>query len=61
LVVPERSGLPALIEVVFWNGFGLCGIELRALVEVVGEESLGELVVFPTVGGVGKGRGGPGA
>ena len=48
------SGPPAMIEVVFWNGFGLGGIELGALVEVVGDESLGDLVVFPTVGPHGK-------
>ena len=27
-VVPERSGLPVLIEVVFWNRFGLGGIKV---------------------------------
>ena len=40
----ERSGTPALIEVVLREGLGLGGIELRALVEVVGGESLGDLV-----------------
>ena len=47
---PGRSGVPALIGAVFRNGLGVGGIELGALVEVVGEESLGDLVLFPTVG-----------
>ncbi len=49
-VVAERSGLPALIEVVFWNRLGLGGIELGALVEVVGEGFPGDLVCLPTAG-----------
>ena len=49
-VVPEGSGVLALIEVVFRNGLGIGGIEVGGLVEVVGEESLGDLVVFPTAG-----------
>jgi len=53
-VVPEGSGVPALIEVVFRHGFRLGGIEVGGLVEVVGEESLGDLVVFPTAGPHGK-------
>jgi len=40
---PRRSGLPALIEVVFRNGLGLGGIERGVLVEVVGEGFLGDL------------------
>ena len=52
-VMPERSGLPALIEVVFWNRLGLGGIELGALVEVVGEGFLGDLVCLPTAGPLG--------
>jgi len=47
---PEGSSLPALIEVVFRKGLGVGGIEPGGLVEVVEEESLGGLVVFPTVG-----------
>ena len=47
---PERSGLPALIEIVFRNGLGLGGVEFGALVEVVGEGFLGDLVCFPTGG-----------
>jgi hypothetical protein len=42
------SGFPALIEVVFWNGFGLSGIESGRLVEVVREGSLGDLFWFST-------------
>ena len=45
---PQGSGVPALVEVVFGNGLGLSGIELRALVEVVGEGFLGGLFCFPT-------------
>jgi hypothetical protein len=44
---PEGSGAPGLIEVVFWNGLGFGGIERGALVEVVGEGFLGDLVCFP--------------
>jgi hypothetical protein len=44
---PERSGVPALVEVVFRNRLGLGGIELGALVEVVGEGFLDGLVVVP--------------
>ena len=51
---PERSGFPALIEVIFRNGLGLGGIERGALVEVVGEGFLDGLVVFPTVGSHGE-------
>jgi len=47
---PQGSGIAALIEVVFRNRLGLGGIELRALVEVVGKGFPGGLVVFPTVG-----------
>ena len=49
---PERSGAPALalIEIVLGKGFGIGGIEPRALVEVVEEGFLCDLVVFPTVG-----------
>ena len=43
---PEMSGVPGLIEVVFWNGLGLSGIEGGRLVEVVGEGLLGDLVLF---------------
>ena len=43
---PEGSGAPGLIEIVFGKGIGLGGIELGALVEVVGEAFLGDLVVF---------------
>ena len=46
----EESTLPTLIEVVVRNGLGVGGIEPGGLVEVVEEESLGGLVVFPTVG-----------
>ena len=46
----EGSGLPSLIEIVFRNGLGLGGVELGALVEVVGEGFLGDLVCFPTAG-----------
>ena len=46
----ERSGAPALIEVVFRDGLGLSGIERGALVEVVGEGFLGGLSGFPTRG-----------
>ena len=35
-VVPEGSGVPALIEVVCRNGLGIGGIEVEGLVEVVG-------------------------
>ena len=57
--------LPALIEVVVRNGLGVGGIEPGGLVEVVEEESLGDLVVFPTVEphiefGLGWSRGGMG-
>ena len=45
-----RLGVAALIEVVFWNRFGLGWIELRGLVEVVGEGFLGGLFCLPTVG-----------
>jgi hypothetical protein len=45
-----RLGAPGLVEVVFWNGLGVGGIELGGLVEVVGEGLLDGLVVFPTVG-----------
>ena len=45
---PERSGAPALIEVLFRNGLGLSGIEPGALIEVVGEGFLGDLLSFPT-------------
>ena len=47
-MVPERSGPPTLIEVVFWNRLGFGGIVLGALVEVVGEGFLGGLVFLPT-------------
>ena len=47
---PQGSGIPALAEVVLGNGLGLGGIELGALVEVVGERLLGDLLCFPTVG-----------
>ena len=42
------------------NRLGIGGIELGGLVEVVGDESLGDLVVFPPVGpDVEYGLGGP--
>ena len=47
---PERSGSPALIEVVVRDRFGLSGIEGGRLVEVVGEGFLGGLVLFRPVG-----------
>ena len=47
---PERSGAPALIEVLFRNGLGLSGIEPGALIEVVGEGFLGDLVCLRDVG-----------
>ena len=53
-VVPEGSGVPALIEVVLRNGLGIGGIEVGGLVEVVGEQSLGDLVVFSTAGPQGE-------
>lgn len=37
----------ALIEVVFRHGLGTGGIELGALVEVVGEKTQGGLLLFP--------------
>jgi len=52
----ERSDVPALIEVagtarsVVGNGLGLGGIELGALIEVVGEGVLGDVVSHPTAG-----------
>lgn len=52
----EWSGFPALVEVagtarsVVGKGLRLSGIEGGALVEVVGEGFVGDLVVFPTVG-----------
>ena len=42
----KRFRAPALIEVVFWKGLGLGGIELGRLVEVVGEGFLGDLFCF---------------
>ena len=45
-----RLFTPALIEVVVRHGFRLSGIELGALVEVVGKGLLGGLVVFHTLG-----------
>jgi len=50
----ERSGAPALIEVVLWNGFRLSGIERGRLVEVVGECILGDLVLFRLAGAYGE-------
>jgi hypothetical protein len=47
---PEGSDTAALIEIVFRSGFGLGGIELGALVEVVREGFLGGLVCLPTAG-----------
>ena len=47
---PDRSGVPALIEVVLRDRLGLGGIELGGLVEVVGEGFLGGLVCLPAVG-----------
>jgi len=47
---PRGSGTAALVEVVLRNRFGLGGIELRALVEVVREGFLGGLFCFPTGG-----------
>ena len=44
---PERLAVPALIEVVFRNGLGHSRIELRALIEVVGEGFLGGLFCNP--------------
>ena len=48
--VGYRSGTGTLIEVLFRNGLGLCGIELGALIEVVGEGFLDDLFCLPTVG-----------
>jgi hypothetical protein len=45
---PERSGSPALIEVVVRDRLGLSGIEGGRLVEVVREGLLGDLLSFPT-------------
>ena len=47
---PERSCSPALIEVVVRDRLGLGGIERGALVEVVGEGFLGDLVWFGPAG-----------
>jgi hypothetical protein len=44
----ERSIPPALIEVLFRHWLGLSGIEPGALIEVVGEGFLGDLLSFPT-------------
>jgi len=45
-----RLGVPALIEIVFGNGLGIGGVKLGALIEVVGEGFLGDLVCLPAVG-----------
>jgi hypothetical protein len=45
---PQGSGIAALIEVVVRDRFRFSGIELGALVEVVGEGFLGDLFCLPT-------------
>ena len=47
---PERSGIPTLIENIVRNRLGLGGVEPGALVEAVGEGSLGGLFCLPTGG-----------
>ena len=44
---PERLAVPTLIEVVFRNGLGHSRIELRSLIEVVGEAFRGGLFCNP--------------
>ena len=51
---PEGSGTVALMEIVHRRGFRLGGIEHGALVEVVGEGFLGDLLCFPTDGAHGE-------
>jgi hypothetical protein len=43
----EGSSVPALIAVVFRNWLGMGGIELGALVEVVGGRIPGQLLLLP--------------